>query len=224
MTWLGRGPRAQDPSGNPGLPKALSAGQPMGGGVFLGSPISRPDPPTKSHPFRLPLPRPPGNDRDRVHGERLSGRLPEGACPPRLPRGPGGGKLVLGVGREREVSKHPQSSGPVDLGKGSEVQGRVSRVSPSDCLSAPQHMKVPLLLGLLCPAHGRRGGPPWRPRAPASWMAWCGGVEITGLPAPALPFICWVFGHRASPLWASVSPSAKWVRSHHSPTSLSGSL
>lgn len=91
------------------------------GPTFLGSPINRPDPHTKSHTLPLPLPRPPGNDRDRVHGEWLSGRLPAGACP--TPPSPwvGEGSSVWVLGDKVRPPNTRRSLDPMGLGKGREV-------------------------------------------------------------------------------------------------------
>lgn len=84
------------------LAQLLGAHSGAGDGLFMGSQPCSPDP-TKSHflpvaPHLLPS-RPSGNDCDRVHGERVSGCLPEGACPALLSTWAGRGKFSLGDGR-----------------------------------------------------------------------------------------------------------------------------
>ena len=84
------------------LAQLLGAHSGVGSGLFMGSQPCSPNP-TKSHflpvaPHPHPS-RPSGNDRDRVHGERVSGCLPEGACPILHSMWAGRGKFSLGDGR-----------------------------------------------------------------------------------------------------------------------------
>lgn len=155
LTWQGRGPRAQNPSGNPKLPGAPGAGPVCGNpsagwGMYLGSLIGSPDPPTKSHLFPTALPRPPGNDRDRVHGEWLSRRLSEGACAPvphpRLPAGPGEehSGWVLGD-KARPPDTLPQFLAPTDLQKRGTRYREHPKGQPITLPFSPHHVKVPLL-------------------------------------------------------------------------------
>lgn len=149
--------------------------------MFLGSLISSPDPP-KSHHLPISLPRPPGDDRDRVHGERLSGRLPEGACPALPCPCPERGKFCLGVGRSCEASKTPRCLDPTALGRGksgAEPYGLASQTA-----FQPHHGRVSVQHRVRLPGHSLRGVP--------LRGGTVGVMESAAPPAAALLFICWV--------------------------------
>lgn len=106
--------------------------------MFLGSLISSLDLLTKSHSLPVPLPRPPGNDRDGVHGEWLSGRLPEGACSTLPFTWAGGGSPVWVWGDHARPPNIPGAWTQQPWGRAARF--RVLRVSQSNCLSAPSHV------------------------------------------------------------------------------------
>lgn len=141
-----------------------------------------------------------------------------------IPCGPGEGSSVWVMGdHERPPNTpHPQSLGLTDLGK--EEPG-MKRVSPCKCLSAPHHVKAPLLW-VLPPCSARRlSGASVRTQGPTQWGSTGRGPETPRFPAFAGPCVCWVVRDRAAPLWVSLSPWAKWMTSPHTPPAyLSGLL
>lgn len=170
--------------------------------MFLGSLISSPDPP-KSHHLPISLPRPPGDDRDRVHGERLSGRLPEGACPALPCPCPERGKFCLGVGRSCEASKTPRCLDPTALGRGK------SGAEPYGL--APSWES-------LCAAQGPAARPQPTRGASAGRHGGCDGKRCTPSRCLAVHLLG-ALSHLLSPL-----SSAKWMNSPCHPTYLSGLL
>lgn len=156
--------------------------------MFLGSLINSPDLLTKSHSLPVPLPRPPGNDRDGVHGEWLSGRLPEGACSTLPFTWAGGGSPVWVSGDHVRPANIPGAWTQQPWGRAARF--RVLRVSQSNCLSAPSQVNPCAAQGpaaLLWPRVGPRVGT----QGPTQRGGMAAVMKITRFPVPALLRICW---------------------------------
>lgn len=114
-----KGPSAWDPGGALGSPGPQCWPSSWGGtspGLWSAALIP---PPAAS--ISRPFPRPPGNDRDRVHGERLSGRLPEGACP-HLSHALGEGRSAWVLGNNVRPPNTPETWTQQPWGRESQLQ------------------------------------------------------------------------------------------------------
>lgn len=142
-----------------------------------------------------------------------------------FPCGPGEGSSVWVMGDHARPPNTPSSPelGPNRPGEGG---ARHEEGQPMQVPFSPPSHESPFAVGpaaLSCMQ--AKSGASVGTQGPTQRGGTGQGPETLRFPAFAGPCVCWVVRDRATPLWVSLSPWAKWMTSPHAPPAyLSGLL